>query len=66
VGTRRANPGARFTTLTEHWDGHAWTPASAPSPGAGDDWLFGAASVPKSGFWAVGNAGPQTLIERFC
>jgi hypothetical protein len=66
VGARRANLGARFTTLIEHWDGHAWTPASAPSPGAGDDWLFGAASVPKSGFWAVGNAGPSTLIERFC
>jgi hypothetical protein len=66
VGARRANQGARFTTLVEHWDGHAWTAASAPSPGAGDDWLFGAASVPKSGFWAVGNAGPRTLVERFC
>ncbi|HEX9623864.1 MAG TPA: hypothetical protein VF979_05765 [Streptosporangiaceae bacterium] len=66
VGTRRANPRARFTTLIEHWDGHAWTPAPAPSPGAGDDWLFGAAAVPRSGFWAVGFAGPHTLIERFC
>lgn len=66
VGARRANPRARFTTLIEHWDGHAWTTATAPSPGAGDDWLFGAASVPKSGFWAVGNAGPRTLVERFC
>lgn len=66
VGTRRANPGARFTTLIEHWDGHAWTLVTAPSTGAGDAWLFGAASVPRSGFWAVGNAGPRTLIERSC
>jgi hypothetical protein len=66
AGARRANPGARFTTLIEHWDGRAWTQASAPSPGTGDDWLFGLAAVPASGFWAVGNAGPRTLIERLC
>jgi hypothetical protein len=66
VGSRRANPGARFTTLIEHWDGHAWTPVPAPSPGAGDDWLFGAAAVPGSGFWAVGVAGSRPLIERHC
>ena len=66
VGSRRANPGAKFTTLIERWDGHAWTSAPAPSPGAGDDWLFGATAVPKSGFWAVGFAGPRTLIERYC
>jgi hypothetical protein len=66
VGASRANQGARFTTLIEHWNGHAWTQAPAPSPGAGDDWLFGAASVPKSGFWAVGSAGSRTLVERFC
>jgi hypothetical protein len=66
AGARRANQGARFTTLIEHWDGRAWTLASAPSPGTGDDWLFGLAAVPGSGFWAVGNAGPRTLVERFC
>ena len=67
VGASRANQGARFTALIEHWNGHAWTKASLRQVLApGDDWLFGAASVPKSGFWAVGSAGSRTLVERFC
>lgn len=65
VGSRRATPGARFATLVERWNGHAWTQVRAPSPGRGDDMLSGVAAVPKNGgFWAVGSAGQGTLVER--
>jgi hypothetical protein len=65
VGFRRANPVARFTTLVEHWDGRAWTQVHAPSPGRGDDQLFGIAAVPANGgFLAVGLSGQNTLVER--
>jgi len=38
-----------------------------PSPGAGDDWLFGITRVPGGGgFWAVGTAGGRTLTEFHC
>jgi hypothetical protein len=64
VGTRRATSVAAFRTLTEHWNGTTWTVAASPSPGAGDDWLFGLSAVPGgTGFWAVGSAGQATLIE---
>jgi len=65
VGDRRANPGARFTTLVEHWNGRDWTHVRAPSPGRRDDHLFGLAAVPKNGgYLAVGSAGQNTLVER--
>lgn len=66
VGSQRATLGARLTPLIERWNGRAWTRANAASPGRDDDWLFGIAAVPKNGFWAVGRAGPATLIERYC
>jgi hypothetical protein len=52
VGSRRAKPFASFRTLAERWNGRAWTQAAAPSPGRG--------------FWAVGQAGQNTLVERYC
>lgn len=67
VGAQRASQGARFRTLTEHWNGHTWTIAPSPSPGQGDDWLFGATAIPHgAGFWAVGSAGQATLTEFRC
>jgi len=66
VGTRRATPGGPFRTLAEHWNGTAFTVASSPSPGLGDDWLYGVAAVPHGGLWAVGNAGNATLTEFRC
>lgn len=66
VGTRRATPGAAFRTLAEHWNGSAWTAAASPSPGSGDDMLFGVAKVPGGGYWAVGTAGDTTLTEFRC
>jgi hypothetical protein len=58
--------GQRFLTLAERWNGTAWTVAASPSPGQGDDWLFGIAAIPHGGFWAVGNAGAATLAEHHC
>jgi hypothetical protein len=66
VGSKRATPGSAFRTLTEHWNGTSWTAVSSPSPGNGDDMLFGAARVPGGGFWAVGLAGARTLTEFHC
>ena len=66
VGTRRTTPGGPFRTLAEHWNGTAFTLASSPSPGHGDDWLYGVAAVPHGGWWAVGNAGNATLAEFRC
>ncbi len=66
VGTRRATPGSALRTLTEHWNGRSWTTAASPSPGRGDDWLFGVTAVPGGGVWAVGTAGNATLTEFRC
>jgi hypothetical protein len=67
VGKQRTAQGMRFRTLAEHWDGTAWTAVSSPSPGTGDDWLFGLTAVPHGGgFWAVGTAGNATLTEFRC
>jgi hypothetical protein len=67
VGTRRATPGSAFRTLTEHWNGRSWTTVASPSPGTGDDWLFGVGAVPGGrGFWAVGTTGSATLTEFHC
>lgn len=65
VGARRTTQGSRFATLVERWTGRAWVQVQAPSPGRRDDSLSGVAAVPKKGgFWAVGAAGPNTLVER--
>jgi hypothetical protein len=67
VGARRAAQGSAFRTLTEHWNGRSWTVAPSPSPGSGDDTLFGVTKVPGgSGYWAVGTAGGDTLTEEHC
>lgn len=67
VGARRATPGSAFRTLTEHWNGKVWKVAASPSPGRGDDTLFGVARVPgRGGYWAVGTAGDKTLTEFRC
>jgi hypothetical protein len=59
--------GQRFQTLAEHWNGTSWTVAASPSPGRGDDWLFGISAIPNGGgFWAVGRAGPASLTEYHC
>jgi hypothetical protein len=66
VGATRAVQNGAFRTLAEHWNGTSWTVASTPSPGQGDDWLFGVTAVSGGGFWAVGSAGNATLPEHHC
>lgn len=67
VGASRHDPGAKFRTLAEHWNGSAFVQAPIPSPGRGDDEMFGLAAVPHGGgFWAVGSAGNSTLTEFRC
>jgi hypothetical protein len=51
-------------TLTERWNGTAWT--QVPSPGPAGSVLSGVADVSAGSAWAVGNAGgAKTLILRW-
>ncbi len=59
-------------TLTEHWDGTAWTIVTSPNPGTGNNYLYGADRVPGSshivsvgGDNATGSP-EQTLVEQYC
>src|SRR5262245_4332717 len=59
--------GTVFQTLTEHWDGTAWSIVPSPSPsgtGSGSD-LRGVAAVSTTDVWAVGDSGSGTLPERW-
>jgi len=56
-------------TLTEHWNGSAWSVVSSPNAGLAYDHLTAVASVTASDVWAVGNHdasnATQTLIEHW-
>ena len=53
-------------TLTEHWNGTAWSSVSSPDPSSqGSDVLTGVSSFPTHKAWAVGAAGPKTLVLRW-
>jgi len=59
--------GTVFQTLTEHWDGTAWSIVSSPSPSgtsSGSE-LRGVAAVSATNVWAVGDTGTGTLTERW-
>jgi hypothetical protein len=55
-------------TLTEHWDGSAWSVVSSPDPGSPDNSLSSVRAVSARDIWAVGyyttssGAGSNTLI----
>jgi len=60
----------RFTTLIEHWDGHAWRVVSAPNPGSTGDSLYGVSAVAPDNVWAVGQrlddrGADQPLVEHW-
>jgi hypothetical protein len=65
------SPYSPVRTLTEHWDGQAWSIVPSPNPaGASSAWLEGVAAASSSDVWAVGAAkltsgATQTLIERW-
>jgi hypothetical protein len=72
VGQYEISPGPE-RTLTEHWNGTAWTWVPSPSPGgtSGFSTLNGVAAVSAAGAWAVGDyeniagGGQRSLIERW-
>jgi len=65
--------GAVGATLTEHFDGSAWSAVPSPSPGGAENALLGVTEVASNDAWAVGfyvasgNQGrPQkTLVEHW-
>jgi hypothetical protein len=62
--------GVTGTTLTEHWDGTAWSIVASPNRGHNDpsNRLFGLAALPSGALWTVGDytksyaTTPRTLI----
>ncbi len=44
-------------TLTEHWNGTAWSVVPSPNVGSGNNNLFGVAAVSTNDVWAVGLSG---------
>jgi hypothetical protein len=59
------NASGVFQTLTEHWDGTAWSIVSSPSGAGPEAGLLGVAAVSTSDVWAVGDTGSNTLIEHW-
>ena len=60
---------AKFQTLTEHWDGHAWSVVPSPNPGPSGNQLFSVHAVSANSVWAVGQqVGTQpdrALVEHW-
>jgi hypothetical protein len=59
-----------YQTLTEHWDGTAWSIVSSPNPGATYTTLSGVTCSSSSDCWAVGayigsSGANETLIEHW-
>lgn len=71
VGSYYDTASQRFNTMTEHWNGTAWTLVPSSSPGTADDYLFSVVTTAPSDAWAVGqmaqsvSGGQVTLIEHW-
>lgn len=66
------NDNSTYRTLTEHWDGTAWTIATSPNTNSVENNFLGSvACVSADDCWAIGNrqygigGTAQTLIERW-
>lgn len=57
--------GTVFQTLTEHWDGTAWSIVPSPNGTGPEAELRGLAAVSSSDVWAVGDSGSGTLTEQW-
>jgi hypothetical protein len=57
VAGQQQNLGLSYSTLSMHWDGHAWSPVPSPNP-APDDWFSGIAAATPTAVWAVGTYFP--------
>jgi hypothetical protein len=68
VGTYNPDNATGAKTLTEHWNGTAWTVVSAPDTQRGGDGLNAVACPSVNDCWAVGGGegyGSDTLIEHW-
>ncbi len=64
VGVYSADEQSRFSTLTEHWNGTAWSVVGSPNRGSSD--FSGVAAIPGTDdVWAVGQGDGSTLIELY-
>ena len=58
VGSDEIPGTATFQTLTEHWDGTAWSVVPSPNAGSTSTGLSGVATTPGAAIvQAVGNSG---------
>lgn len=67
-----SNNGAINETLTEHWNGTAWSLVSSPNVGSMGSQLLGVSATSSTDVWAVGDFqtsndvnGNRTLIEHW-
>jgi hypothetical protein len=54
-----------YKTLTEHWNGSAWSHISSPNTETGQNYLKGVSAMESDYVWAVGSGDSQTLTERW-
>lgn len=54
VGTQELGECVPWGTLTEHWNGKAWTIVSSDSPAGSNDYLEGVGVAGQDDYWAVG------------
>jgi hypothetical protein len=52
--TRGTARGAPYQTLSEHWNGTAWSIVPSPNPVTGNDVFIQAAAISRGDVWAVG------------
>ncbi len=65
-----ANGSGGLQTLTEHWNGSAWTIVGSPSPGTNNNQLLAVTAVSSTDVWAAGlyangTGAQQTLTEHW-
>jgi hypothetical protein len=70
VGQQQVTKDGPFSTLVEHWDGHAWSVVPAADPGSSGNSFYGVLAQQGGDVWAVGQQngadGPdQPLIETW-
>src|SRR5579875_1714011 len=53
VGTHFAGQRAK-STVSQHWDGQAWTTVGTPNPGKGQNALYAVSGTSGDDVWAVG------------
>src|SRR5207253_8357133 len=65
VGTYSTD-GTNFLTLTQHWNGSAWSVVASPNPSTVRNILNAVAAVATNDVWAVGNYNTtmHTLTEH--